>query len=287
MLAGASVLLNAAGPFSHTALPLIRACLRAGVSYLDLSGEVDSLALAASYDARARDADTMIMPAVGFDVVPSDCLASMLAERMPQARALHIAVSGLEHFSRGSARSMAEQIGRPIRARRGGVLVRIAEREAWHSADFGHGLRAVRAVDWGDLVTAPFTTGIADVTTYFEATVALRMSLLWRHRVLMAPAWQVWLQTITAALPEGPSARQRAAARCRLVATADGACGEHAQVACETPDAYDFSAAAACEIARRVSEGDREPGFQTPARVYGSQLLASLPGTAVSEVAFS
>src|SRR5262245_13912664 len=37
--AGATVVLNAAGPFSRTTRPVVDACLAAGAHYLDLSGE--------------------------------------------------------------------------------------------------------------------------------------------------------------------------------------------------------------------------------------------------------
>src|ERR1035438_10420244 len=42
-LAGIRVVLNAAGPFSRTAAPLVKACLRARVHYLDITGELGVL----------------------------------------------------------------------------------------------------------------------------------------------------------------------------------------------------------------------------------------------------
>ena len=38
-LAGIKVVINAAGPFVHTAEPLARACLQAGVHYLDITAK--------------------------------------------------------------------------------------------------------------------------------------------------------------------------------------------------------------------------------------------------------
>ncbi|HKP63354.1 MAG TPA: saccharopine dehydrogenase NADP-binding domain-containing protein [Polyangiales bacterium] len=284
LLSGARVLLNAAGPFSSTAAPLWAACMKARVSYLDLTGEVDVLEQAALQHAAARAAGIMLMPAVGFDVVPSDCLASLLARRLPRARALHLAFSGLEHFSRGSALTMLQCAGRPVRARRRGRLV-AASGGQLQSVDFGSGPRAVCAVDWGDLVSAYFTTGVSDVTTYFEATPALRASL-WGRLPVWAPL-QGWARELSQTLPEGPSAPQRARSRCVLAAIAELPDGSRASLRCETPDVYDFSADAACEIAGRVARGDYEAGFQTPARVYGPELLAALSGTRLGEVVYA
>jgi short subunit dehydrogenase-like uncharacterized protein len=68
------------------------------------------------------------------------------------------------------------------------------------------------------------------------------------------------------------------------VAIAELPDGSRASVRCHTPDVYDFSAQAACEIAGRVARGDYEAGFQTPARVYGPELLAAFSGTRTSKV---
>jgi short subunit dehydrogenase-like uncharacterized protein len=39
-LQGTGAVLNCAGPFSRTAAPLVDACLRAGIHYLDITGEI-------------------------------------------------------------------------------------------------------------------------------------------------------------------------------------------------------------------------------------------------------
>src|SRR2546426_990803 len=65
------VVLHAAGPFSLTARPMLDACLEAGVHYLDLSAGIDEIEAAVARDAEARRRRIMVMPAVGFDVVPS------------------------------------------------------------------------------------------------------------------------------------------------------------------------------------------------------------------------
>ena len=44
------------------------------------------------------------------------------------------------------------------------------------------------------------------------------------------------------------------------------------------PEAYDFTALAAAAVAARVVAGDVEAGFQTPARVYGSDLVLACTG---------
>jgi short subunit dehydrogenase-like uncharacterized protein len=53
-LADADLVLNAAGPFLHTAAPLAEACLAAGVHYLDIGNELQVFLTLYDLDQRAR-----------------------------------------------------------------------------------------------------------------------------------------------------------------------------------------------------------------------------------------
>jgi short subunit dehydrogenase-like uncharacterized protein len=90
---GAKLVLNCAGPFSTTARPMMEACLAEGVHYLDITGEIDVIEAAAALDERAKGAGVILLPAVGFDVVPSDCLAKTLSQKLPDANHLELAQS--------------------------------------------------------------------------------------------------------------------------------------------------------------------------------------------------
>jgi short subunit dehydrogenase-like uncharacterized protein len=52
-------------------------------------------------DADARRAGIMLMPSVGYDVVPSDCLAAHLKRRLPTATRLALGFQPTGGFSRG------------------------------------------------------------------------------------------------------------------------------------------------------------------------------------------
>jgi short subunit dehydrogenase-like uncharacterized protein len=45
-----------------------------------------------------------------------------------------------------------------------------------------------------------------------------------------------------------------------------------------TPEAYDFTGTTAAAVAARVVAGDFEPGFQTPARVFGANFVLGFDG---------
>src|SRR5690606_1456203 len=89
---GVRLLLNCAGPFRHTYGPLVEACLRTGTHYLDITGEIDVFRVIAGRGPAATERRVMLLPGVGFDVVPTDCLALHLARRLPGATRLVIGI---------------------------------------------------------------------------------------------------------------------------------------------------------------------------------------------------
>src|SRR5436309_7478060 len=180
------VVLHAAGPFSETSRPMVEACLRAGAHYLDITGEISVIEALAARHAEARRRGVMVMPSVGFDVVPSDCLAAHVAARLPGARHLALGITGLRIATRGSAKTLTEHAFHGVQVRRGGALVRVPAGALRRGFDFGDGLRPSLAVLWGDVATAWYTTGIPDVEVYFEANPVV-LSLLFATR------WFGWL----------------------------------------------------------------------------------------------
>ncbi len=79
--------LHCAGPFVHTFRQMAEACLRTQRHYVDISGEIPGFEALAGLDAQAREAGVMLLPGAGFDVVPSDCLALHMKNRLPTASA--------------------------------------------------------------------------------------------------------------------------------------------------------------------------------------------------------
>src|SRR5512139_2062415 len=70
--ADTGLVLLVAGPYVHTAAPVIAACLRTGAHYLDITGEQQVYEALRQHDAQAKAAGVMLGTGMGFDVVPSD-----------------------------------------------------------------------------------------------------------------------------------------------------------------------------------------------------------------------
>lgn len=280
-LADVEAVVHCAGPFSATSRPMLDACLRQRVHYLDVSGEVPVLEAAAGRGPEARARGITVLPGVGFDVVPTDCLAAHVARRLPHATHLRLAVTGLDFATHGSARTLIEHADRTIWVRREGRLARVLHLEDRPCFDFGSGPRATVNVSWGDVVTAYYTTGIPNVSVYFERTATLQTAA-WAGRLLgtllrTGPA-QAWMKAHVDLLASERSAEERALHTMTIVAEARASDGSRASARLRTPEAYAFTGSTAAAIAERVLEGDLETGFQTPARVYGADFILGWSG---------
>ena len=281
ILGGVAVVLNVAGPFSHTVRPLLRACLHMGAHYLDVTAEVAVLEALAQHDAEAKARRIMILPATGFDVVASDCLALHVARRLRGARTLRLGLSGLAFATRGSAKTLVEHAGRGVHVRHEGAIRTLDPGALTHDFDFGAGARPGANVSWGDVVTAYHSTAIPNIEVYFESTPPLRAMLTagrWMGWALRTAPWQALMKAHADLLPEGPTAEQRAGQEAVVVAEVEDARGRRAVARLRTPEVYTFTAMSACAIAARVLGGEVALGFQTPARAYGSKLALEIEG---------
>ena len=123
-IADTAIVANCAGPFAATSSPIIDACLTSRAHYLDITGEIDVFLAAQRRHADAQAAGIVICPGVGFDVIPTDCMASVLKEAQPDATHLILAFDARGPMSPGTARTMVRslRLGKHgSRVRRNGV----------------------------------------------------------------------------------------------------------------------------------------------------------------------
>ena len=280
-LEGAKAVLNCAGPFSKTAATMMEACLRAKVHYLDITGEIDVIEAAATLDERAKQEGIAIVPAVGFDVVPSDCLAAMLAEKLPGATTLLLAFGGGASISPGTAKTALESMPGGGRVRIDGEIRRVPP--AWKTREipFRGGPQLAETIPWGDVASAWHSTGIANIEVYAAASPALvrqqrrllRIAPLLRFSLFRRlAAWYIE-RTI-----RGPSAGQRAQGRTEFWGQVSDARGRIAEATLETPEGYALTSLTAVACLRRVLDGAAPNGFSTPSRAFGKELILSIPG---------
>jgi len=282
-LEGVDVVAHCAGPFSATALPMVDACVATGTHYLDITGEIDVFEAVLARHDEARAGGVVLLPGSGFDVVPSDCLAAMLAQALPGAVRLALAIRATGGVSPGTARTALETLGSPARARVGGVIGPVPAGSERRRVAFADGDAATQAIAWGDVSTAYHSTGIGDIVVY-AALPALAAPLLALAQMAGPAARsrpvQGLLRRVAGRLP-GPSAETRAKTQGQLWGEATDAHGTAVTGTITTLDPYDLSADAVVRIARRLAAGTMAPGAFTPSQAHGADFVRELDGTEV------
>ncbi len=281
-IAGMAAVLNCAGPFSATAVPMMDACIEACAHYLDITGEIEVIEAAAARGERAAAAGVTLLAAVGFDVVPTDCLAAALAERLPGARLLQLAFTGSGKLSPGTTKTMIEGAPRGGRARIGGKIVKVPA--GWKAMEipFRSGKRWAVTIPWGDVASAYHSTGIPDIEVY-TAAAPKRIQRLRRMRFLAPLAGlgpvQRWLKRRVERTVRGPSDAELASSRASLWGRVTHADGRTLEATMETPGGYKLTVLAALVAVERVLGGEAPRGFSTPSKAFGKDFILGVPGT--------
>lgn len=284
-LDGIDAVVNCAGPFAETAEPLVEACLAAGVDYLDVTGEFAVVERLRRRDADAREAGIAVLPAVGFEVVPSDCLAAELAARVPTADELAVAVRAPPSISRGTARTLLDSLGEGV-VRRNGRLVRVPAAYRSRKVDFGDGPERAVTVPLADVVTAAHSLGVGTVETYLAlpaaAESALRLADVAAPCIRCRPVRRLLERGIEALVDGLDFGRAGAEADGAVVwaAVRDGDTGRTASAGLRTPNPYALTAETAVTAAERILAGETRvrTGFQTPATAFGPSFVTQFDG---------
>ena len=287
-VADARVVLHCAGPFHRTWRAMSDACLRARAHYLDITGEISVFEGLAARDAEARAAGVMFLPGAGFDVVPSDCLAAHLKRRLPNATHLALAFRSSGGLSRGTLTTMVENLGGPGAVRRAGAIVPVPPAWKTRRIDFGDGrLLDAATIPWSDVSTAYHSTGIPNIEVYAAMRPAVR-HLMRASRylapVLRLPHVRFVMREYVRTGPAGPGETARARGSSLLWGEATAANGDRAEARLRGPGGYDFTARTAVLLSARALGGNAPPGFQTPARAYGPDVVLECRGVTRSDV---
>jgi short subunit dehydrogenase-like uncharacterized protein len=280
-LEGVTLVLHCAGPFARTSRPMADACLARGVHYLDITGEIEVFEALAARSVEAQGKGVMLLPGVGFDVVPSDCLAAHLHRRLPSATHLALGLLSTGGVSHGTATTVVQNLGRGGVVRRGGKLHPVPTAWRKRAIDYGRGPVSSVTIPWGDVATAFHSTGIPDIEVYLAAPGTrgrvLRMAR-WAEPLMRTGFVKGYLQRWIDRAPAGPDAAQRAKARSIVWGEVTDPQGGRAVSRLTTPDGYDLTVTASLACVDAVMSGLARPGFQTPSLAFGPDLPLTLPG---------
>jgi len=277
-----TLVLHCAGPFSATHKPMLEACIDTATHYFDITGEIAVFehAHSAEVNHRAEEAGIMVCPGVGFDVVPTDCLAAKLKQALPGATHLELAYKAARHLSPGTAKTSVESMGGLCQVRENGRIKGIYSKT--RQIDFGEGERLAMTIPWGDVSTAYYSTGIKNVAVYVPVhpkTVA-KMHRIQKWRWFYGLSF---VQNLTKKQIEkkisGPDETLRQASPTYLWGQVWDEQGNKRTARFTTPNGYDLTITAPLAMVSAVINGEvSATGSITPSVLMGEDFVWSLPG---------
>lgn len=281
LLGDCAVVIDCAGPFVQMGEPVVRAAVETGTHYVDTTGEQPYIQLVHErFGDAARAAEVAVVPAMGFDYVPGDLIAHLVAQDVEPLRDLTIAYATRDvRPTRGTTRTAMGQ------AADGG---QIWDEGAWRQAPLKvprasfpfpapFGRQPVMRYPSGEVAMVPRHVDTRRLTTVMTVETLVGS----RHAAplvpLLVPGFTLALRTplgrlVHAAvdrLPEGPPPQQRAAARFVVVAVAHGEDGRVRGGVVHGSDVYGLTAVTVVEGAVRLRDGEQlEVGVLSPASAF-------------------
>lgn len=273
---------HAAGPFVYTASPMLDACLETNTHYVDITGEILVFKKTFGRDEVARQKNIAMISGVGFDIIPTDCLSSYVASKVPGATELEIAFQAISQTSAGTAKSALTGAPKGGTVRRDGKLIPYPLGKGARQIRFSHGKeRWVMPIPWGDLETAYRATNIPNITVYMSypprmiQTLKLVGPLL--PKLLSIKPIRQFAQK-RAEKMTGPDEQLRQKGKSYIWARASDGKGNEAQAWLETMEAYQLTAVGGVRSVEKIFE-QSPVGALTPSQAFGADFVLEFEGT--------
>ena len=281
------VVLHCAGPYIFTALPMVEACLKTGTHYLDITGEIPVYKDIAARDAAARERGVMLLPGIGFDVAPTDCLAVYLKKRLPSASHLALAFQsvGPAGLPPGTQRTMFEMIPYGFQGRVDGVLKSLPRRKKERLIDFGNGEVVATRLTWGDVFTAYLSTGIPNIESYLVLSPSMKKGMAFL--TFMTPLFK--LKSVRnffkRRVKPGPSLSECEASSTHVWGEVRDDQGQKAVARLHGPEGgLVWTTKIAIAAIQEVLRGNAPAGYQTPAKAFGSEFVLEAEGIRLEDL---
>jgi short subunit dehydrogenase-like uncharacterized protein len=274
--------LHCAGPFSATAAPMIAACIQAKAHYLDITGEISVFEHAQSQNVLAREAGVVVCPGVGFDVIPTDCIAATLKQALPDATHLALGFDSRSGFSPGTAKTSVEGLAQGGKVRKNGKIVSVPLAFTTRRIDFGDGEKLAMTIPWGDVSTAYHSTGIPNIEVFIPGTPgfianAKRANHI-RWLLALTPV-QSFLKNRIGKRVKGPDSATRDKLPTFVWGEATNARGEKITARIKTANGYSLTVTGALAVTEYLLSNKPAGGAYTPSKLLGPDLVSKLPGS--------
>lgn len=281
--------LNCAGPFMQTYKPMLEFCIAHKLHYLDIGGEIPVFEAIAAYDEVARQNKIMFLPGVGFDVLPTDCLALYLKEKFPEGTHLVLGFhsDGPAGLPPGTLKTMVELIPYGNLIRKNGKMIAPEKGIEMKMIDFGQGVEKTIRLTWGDVYTAYQSTKIPNIEVYavFPKAIVLQLKMIESLRPIFSLRFVRNLLKRT--LKGGSTEAERKQTSMAVWGELSDDKGNEVQARLYGPDGgVGWTSLGSLSVMQKVLSGNVQPGYQTPAKAYGSDLVLEVQGIVRTDLPF-
>jgi short subunit dehydrogenase-like uncharacterized protein len=286
-----AAVINCAGPFTRLGEPVLKAAIESGTHYLDTTGEQPWMRrMQERWDGAAHAGEVAVVNAMGFDYVPGDLLAHVVAQGHEPLEDIVIAyaVAGFG-ASRGTLRSILEMA-------KGGDLEysdghwRAGTGEPVRSSfQFPDPLGRVAMTHYpaGEVVTVPRHVDTRRVITLISSNIfaphpafaSVAPKLVRAGAPVMRTPASLALDVAVGLLPEGPDEDARRGARFTIGVLARGENASVGRGIVRGSDVYGLTA----EIATHAAELMAAPGYDragvlAPAQAFDARAFLDALG---------
>ncbi|PWJ42130.1 saccharopine dehydrogenase NADP-binding domain-containing protein [Sediminitomix flava] len=267
------ILLNMAGSYHKTALTLANACVEYEVHYLDFSKYSTDYETLFILDEQAKLKNIMLMPGIGFSIVPTDILATHLNNKISEAQKLILAIMtpiggitqnhllNILHKSSTTGTFLVNGTTQIVRAAHKKLEVKV----------HGHTFETISDPWRGDTFSVSLNSDIPNVETYTYYPKLFSLLLEYSHRIdwMLHPSIPEWIIKKVGKKEIGDiSPDHRTYAYAKIINHT-----HYVESYIEGPDMYNFSAKTAQIIIQKVADGKWKKGFQTPGNLYGNKII--------------
>ncbi|MFK7824108.1 MAG: trans-acting enoyl reductase family protein [Oligoflexales bacterium] len=282
------LLVNCAGPFSKTAKPLLEACYQTNTHYIDVSGELKTFEEIFANASMWQQKGLTVIPGSGFDVVPSDCLAAFLKNKLPDATNLTIGIkiNGTKP-SYGTLKSLAEAIAQGGRVRLDNKLKKVPN--AWKTKliPFSEQSSLSVSMPLAELSSCWHSTRIPNIQTFFSVKTKelryIKMSRLVRP-LLFIPFVLEWIKKQIGFIYSAPKPRVLQKGSAVVWGEVRNAEGKAKSLRLKTNEAYHFTAQSTLCIAQKVLKGEIDAGVYSPSMALGPEFILNLDRVSVEDI---
>jgi len=288
------VVLNTVGPFTHTAVPIARAC-PPGTHYIDLSNELPAVQAILALHSHAISTGSIFVTGAGFGVLATESIVLTLCEDRPPAtrvRCAAIPAVVVEPGPLGEAFAASLTEGFAFGGKRydGGELVNSAPLGDFERIPLPDGrMVGTASAPSGELEAARRASGASfaiSATSMVPSASFLRamlpplltiMKIAAVRRFATRRIAAIEVKAATATVPQVSWSHARV----------EWPLGETRQGWMRTGDAMVFTTEVMARVAIRLTQGAGSPGAYTPGALFGPNLAAECGGEISMEAVYA